>query len=353
MQNNILENLELKLTNNRLENSIKLDLIEDEYNKEYSDFFDDIFPNNTLWFKRFISVDFQLTKLDSLELNNNEIFKQSLEKSIKLLPLNKDKKLLLESKLLSLLENKDRIKNMFSENTDIHKNYNFPILESLEDLGFLNPDDLLKVSLKFKETNNFMDSISVLSEWKKNLVKKHYYELNNTKKEDRVESFKHDFHEEIEDSKNIQIYPKVLKFIWKNYFKLRLRNKLETKKQMLRRVFKIAFLKLYRLKYSWIDITSILNKIDTLDDLDSMISLLLKFFEQLKQNASLSKDYIVSDEIDEVWEIYTDAEENKDKILFSEESTIRAGNLLEAWEKHITWDKLDAILDWTVRKKEK
>jgi len=34
-----------------------------------------------------------------------------------------------------------------------------------------------------------------------------------------------------------------------------------------------------------------------------MINLLLKFFEQLKQNPNISKDYIVSDEIDEISEI--------------------------------------------------
>jgi hypothetical protein len=34
-----------------------------------------------------------------------------------------------------------------------------------------------------------------------------------------------------------------------------------------------------------------------------MINLLLKFFEQLKQNPNLQKNYIVSDEIDEVKEI--------------------------------------------------
>jgi hypothetical protein len=34
-----------------------------------------------------------------------------------------------------------------------------------------------------------------------------------------------------------------------------------------------------------------------------MVSLLLKFFEQLKQNPNLQKDYIVSDEVSEIEEI--------------------------------------------------
>jgi hypothetical protein len=45
------------------------------------------------------------------------------------------------------------------------------------------------------------------------LVKKHYYELNNTKEEKRIDNFRNDFKEEIVSSENIQIYPKVLKLI--------------------------------------------------------------------------------------------------------------------------------------------
>jgi hypothetical protein len=58
-----------------------------------------------------------------------------------------------------------------------------------------------------------LDSISVLSDEKKEIVKQNYFELNNTKAEDRIESFKNDFSAEIKNSKLLQIYPKVLKFI--------------------------------------------------------------------------------------------------------------------------------------------
>ena len=345
---NILENLELRLAQTKLENSEKFDVIETEYKEEYSDFFDKLFKNDNLGIKRYISVSFQLEKLDNPEIENKDNLKISLNKIIDTFPLNIEKKEVLKDKLLILEENKEKVSDIFIKNTYLHKNYNFPILESLEKLNFLDKNDLIKMSLKFKETNNFLDSISILSNNKRDLVTRHYYELNNTKKDERIDNFKNDFKEEIINSKNIQIYPKVLKFIWKNYFKLRLNNRLESKKDMLKRIFKIAFLKLYRLKYSWIDITSILNRIDSLDDLDSMINLLLKFFEQLKQNPNLQKDYIVSDEIDEVKEIWVEAEENKEKVLFSEKNTIKANRLLEEWEKYILWGELDELLDENV-----
>jgi hypothetical protein len=109
---------------------------------------------------------------------------------------------------------------------------------------------LIKISLKYKETNNFLDAVSVLADNKKQIVKSHYYELNNDKIEKRQEHFEHDFKDEIKNSKLLQIYPKVLKFIGRNYIRLRLKNKVESKKDRLKRLYKIAFLKLYRLKYS-------------------------------------------------------------------------------------------------------
>ncbi len=345
MWNNTLENLELKLINTKLENSENLDKIEKYYQEEYWVFLDEIFQNSNLWFKRFVWVDFQLNKLNNNEANNHELFKNSFKKAIQILPIDKNKKLFFETSLTNLLENKNTIEKIFLKNKLININHNFPILESLKNLEFLNENDLLKVSLEFKQKNDFIDAIWVLSNDKKDLIKKHYYELNNTKKQDRIKNFENDFSSEIKNSKNITFYPKVLNFIWKNYFKLRLKNKIETKKQALRRVFKIVFLKLYRLKNSWIDIKNIINKIDNLHDLESMLNLVLKFFEQLKQNPNLQKDYIVSDEVDELEEIYTDAEENKDKTLFLEEKTIKANKLLEKWEKYLNKQNLDTLLD--------
>ncbi len=354
---NILENLELKLAQTRLENSDKLDIFEAEYKKEYSDFFDILFENDNLWFKRYISVNFQLNKLTDPEKNNNDILKKSIRNSILLLPINKEKKEILEKKIIQLTEvnywknnklaedfNVLKLSEKFLDNSDLHKNKNYPIIESLEKNWILDKSDLIKISLNFKESKNFITSISVLENSKKEIIISHYFELNNTKSEDRINNFENDFKSEIDNSKNIEIYPKVLDFIWKNYFKLRIKNKVESKKDRLRRMFKIAFLKLYRLKYSWLDITNILNKIDSYEDLDSMINLLLKFFEQLKENPILAKDYIISDEIDDIKEIWVESEENKEKILFNEEKIIKVTKIIELWDKKINWNNLDELL---------
>jgi hypothetical protein len=98
------------------------------------------------------------------------------------------------------------------------------------------------------------------------------------------------------------------------------------------------------LKYSGIDINEILRKIESLDDLDSMISLLLKFFEELKENPVLQKDYVVSDEIEETENLLNEAEENKEKSLFTEENVIKASELLEEVENKLTNADLEKIL---------
>jgi 2-phospho-L-lactate transferase/gluconeogenesis factor (CofD/UPF0052 family) len=65
----------------------------------------------------------------------------------------------------------------------------------------------------------------------------------------------------------------------------------------------------------------------------------------------LQKDYIVSDEIDEIEEFWTEAEENKEKILFSEEKIIEVSEILEENDKileessleELLWDDVDLV----------
>ena len=342
MKNN-LENLEIKLAQTKKENSEKLDKIESEFKDKYSEFFDIVLKNDNLWFKRYISVDFQLEKLDNPEKSDFEILKNSISKALELLPLNQEKKEVLKEKLLLILKN-NNLEKIFRKNNDLRKDKNYPILEDLKKYWVLDENDLIKVSLKYKETHKFLDSISVLDAHKKEIVKHNYFELNNTKSQDRIESFENDFSSEIINSKLLQIYPKVLKFIWKNYFKLRLKNKVESKKDRLKRLYKIAFLKLYRLKYSWIDIDKLLKKIDSISDFDEFISLIIKYFEVLKQNPNLQKDFLVSEEVEDVENTLSEAEDNKEKILFSEKNTIKVNEIFEEHDKKIGEENLEELL---------
>lgn len=343
-QNNILENLELKLQQTKAENKEKIDKIENEFKNNYSAFLENIFKNDSSGIKKFVSAYFQLEKIDNPNKNDDEIFLNSLKKSVENLYLSSEKKENLVLKISNLEKNKEFFSEKIIQNSDISKDVNYPLLEDLEKKWIVTKTDLIDISLKYKEKKDFLSASKTVSKNKFEIIKKSFFDLNDTKSTDRIENFKIDFSSEIENSKNIQIYPNLLNFVGRNYSRLRLRDKVESKAERLRRMFKIAFLKLYRLKYSWIDINEIIRKIESLDDLDSMINLLLKFFEQLKQNPVLQKDYVVSDEVDEVESIVNEAEDNKQKSIFNETTTIKASQILEEVENKLTNSDLEKIL---------
>ena len=72
LQNQILENLEIKLAILRKENAEKLDKIETDFKKDYSVFLEKIFENDDIWTKKFISAYFQLEKLDYPDKQGHE-----------------------------------------------------------------------------------------------------------------------------------------------------------------------------------------------------------------------------------------------------------------------------------------
>jgi len=49
-------------------------------------------------------VNFQLKKLENPEQDNNEILKNSINKALEILPINKEKKEILENKIIKLVK---------------------------------------------------------------------------------------------------------------------------------------------------------------------------------------------------------------------------------------------------------
>jgi molecular chaperone DnaK (HSP70) len=58
----------------------------------------------------------------------------------------------------------------------------------------------------------------------------------------------------------------------------------------------------------------------------------------------LQQDYIVSEEIDEIDSLQTEAEENKEKILFTEKNTIKVNEIFEDVDKKLTKNELEELL---------
>jgi len=82
--------------------------------------------------------------LDNSNLDNKTIFKNSVKKAIEILPINKEKKGLIKEKIFHLIKNNNlndkqvddfnylNISEIFINNSDLHKNHNFPILDALK-----------------------------------------------------------------------------------------------------------------------------------------------------------------------------------------------------------------------------
>jgi hypothetical protein len=222
-------------------------------------------------------------------------------------------------------------------------------LESLVSRNILNNSDLLSISSEFKSSWFIKYSLDWLSKEKRDLINNYIYLSNSINKEEKINLFKQENFEEIKALE--KKYPQnivdwVVKFVGRNFFKMKpYKKNIESRKLRLRRTFKIALLKLLRIKYKWFNIDELINKINSMQDFESMFKLIMKLIEIIPENNELLEKYSIWEEIDKVDESITEAEKNKQKILSGEESTIQICELLDLADKKLDKKVLDKILE--------
>jgi len=346
-KNTGVENLEIKLQNARIENFEKFEKIEKSYNKNYKKFINNFFKTNLLWTKKTIWAIFQLEKFNWK--SSIESLNIALEKWFKILPIWLDKKEILKNKIISLEKNKLNFWEIFREKTDFWKDKNYPILESLFEWKVLNNSEMILVFSNYEKEWDIRLSLNWLKKEKKDIIKKYFYELNSTKKESRIENFSEEYSSEIrllENKYSSNIVNWVVKFVWRNFFKMKpYKKNIESNKLRLRRTFKIALLKLLRIKYSWFNIDELIKKIDSMQDFESMFKLIIKLIDIIPENNELLEKFSLKEEVDNIDEVITEAESNKEKILFLEESTIKICEIIDKGDKKLEKKILEKILD--------
>jgi hypothetical protein len=67
-----------------------------------------------------------------------------------------------------------------------------------------------------------------------------------------------------------------------------------------------------------------------MEDFESMFTLLMKLIDIIPENNELLEKFSIKEEVDEVEEIITEAELNKEKILSSEESIIKICEIINS-----------------------
>jgi len=97
---NQLESLELKLKNAREENREVFEQVEKDYNENYRDFVESFFKTDVLGAKKSISALFQLEAFNGKK--GSESLKIALNKGLKILPIQEEKRELLALKIMNL-----------------------------------------------------------------------------------------------------------------------------------------------------------------------------------------------------------------------------------------------------------
>jgi len=149
-QNWALENLEIKLQNAKQENAEVFEQVESDYKQNYKDFVDGFFKTDVLGAKKSISALFQLeafngsSKEKSLEI--------ALEKWLKILPLKLNQKEQLKDQILQLSNKREKFSEIFENNSDFSKDYNYPVLEDLLAQKVLNKADMLSIYSWYQNT---------------------------------------------------------------------------------------------------------------------------------------------------------------------------------------------------------
>jgi len=358
LKNTGLENLEIKLQNAKIENVEKFEKIEISYNKNYKKFVDWFFKTDLLWVKKTISGLFQLEAFNrvekiwwekNLEIFWKEILEKALEKWLQILPIKENKIEILKNKILKLDNYKDNFWEIFREKTEFSKDKNYPIIESLFERKILDKSEMLIIFTNYEQTKDIRLSFNWIKKNKVEIIKNYFYKLNFSNKEEKITNFKNENSEEIkklEEKYPANIVNWVVKFVGRNFFKMKpYKKNIESKKLRLKRTFKIALLKLLRIKYSWFNIEELIKKINSMQDFESMFKLIMKLIDIIPENNELLEKFSLKEEVDEIEEIIWEAESNKEKILSWEEATVKICKIINSWDKKIDKKVLDKILD--------
>ena len=357
MNKNTIENLELKLQRAKEENFEVFKWVEKMYKQEYKSFVDNFFTTDVLGAKKSIWAHFELEIFNMLTTwwveklspkKKSEALNNALEKWLQILPVSLRKRETLKTKILQLNWKKQECNEIFWKNTDLSRDFNYPILESLLSQKLLSQADLLSIYGNYRETKSLRRSLANLSVDKREMVHSYFYSLNNDKNEEKTSDFKQEYSTEIASlqkdySQNIVDW--VVQFVGRNYFKLKkTAHKSESPKLRLRRTFKIALLKLLRIKFWNIDTQKVLAKIDTLSDFKSMFDIIAQLIEIIPEKNERVEKYSIQEVFDEAQGTIKTAESTKEKIISWEKNTVKTCSLIAELEENFDSESLEVLL---------
>lgn len=344
------ENFELKLKKLREESLEQFQHAEHIYSSKYEKQVENIFRRDVLWIKSKLKGYFILRLCDSWDLTSEsgeDIFQDITKILIGELPLSREK----QERLSTLLHQKISSHRVELWEEKLEKNISrepfFVLVEEFSMDGDISPEEFQILQQSYKESGDFIAAIESLPQATQQLFKEHLSLLLAQNKNEKQSSFELEYAPELKklSGKWFNIRPVitfVARFYYKNPGKLR---KHEHPKRRLRRSFKLALLRLLRIKLGNIDAEKILERFENGESFEDYFFLIYQLMEVIDENPDGEEIFQLIDKEDEAESLVVEAEENTKKILAWESLIMKIAALFGKTEAHLEEGVLEKILD--------
>jgi len=349
--NKDFENLELRLQNLREESQDIFRAGEEQFAERYEKLLEDVFPRDVLWAKAAISALWQIEYVDQIRLGNNpelsDIFEKKVAVVLSHLPLSSENKADLTTAIVWISSSKKELRENYFSETWFEYDTLFPIIEGLLAEGDISPEEYSLIERWYKESWNMTESLWKLPENIRNIVLEDIGAYTTASDSSRDEAFHSEYYQELAELHGAwyDVFP-IKRFLSKSYYRNpgRLRKR-EHPARRLRRTYKMALLRILKMRFGSIDAEKLLRQFDECKTFQEMFLLLYKLFEVLWENDENTESFIVVEEANIIEKIVLTAEQTKEKILEWEKITADISSLISDTDAEIEQWILEEILD--------
>lgn len=352
------ENYEIRLQRLKEESFESFEKAENIFKRDYEQTLSKIFPRDILWAKKSIGGFFISEYGEKLfhgqSVSSQAIFETSVEKVVGILPLSSLRKERLVQNIKNISSFSEAQEQYFSHQDTISGDPFFALIEDFSLDGEISREEYLLLEQSFSEKQNFLKALDILPERIQKLFLAHIQLSLDSNFSEKQKSFQSEYHQELSflQKKGISIEP-VMVFVSQNYYKTPGKyRKYEHPKRRLRRTFKLALLRLLRLKLWNIDAQNILEKFEQGEWFEDYFMIIFKLLEVLDENPDNKEIYQVLTQEQEIQDDILTAEETKQKILewdflITKIASLFASGDAKDEENKLDGEVLDRFLDQT------
>jgi len=313
------------------------------FDERYYDRLHDVFPRDILGVKKYISWSFLIGYIDALhsgtQPNIEEIFNTAVQKSLAVIPLSQKRKESLHKHIFSLSQVWDTLRDFFDVTDSVVRDPFFALVEDFSMDGDISKEEFILLEETYNSQWDFLKALEALPKHIHDMF--HYHiqmTLSNNYSEKRSD-FESEYGPELDILKKrwINTQP-VIDFVSRGFYKTPGKyRKFEHRNRRMRRTFKLALLKLLRIKLWNIDAKRILDRFESWESFEDIFLLIFKIMEIINENPNKQEIYTLLLVDDETKDEVFSAEENKKKILEWESLVMKIASMFSKW--HSEWEE--------------